>query len=380
MDDGTRATREGTRRYARRMIRQGIHPDHFRDDGRLTYSSVGLGTYLGNSDARTDRMVEAAVIRAVASGCNVIDTAINYRCQRGERAVGNALRAATEKGIVRRDEIIFSTKGGYLPFDGKPPVDPTLYFSETFLRNGLLAPNDIVAGCHAMTPSYIQDQMDRSRRNLGLSSIDIYYLHNPETQLQEVSRKEFLTRIRKVFVTLEDNVSQGKVGVYGAATWDGYRVPPTAKGHLSLSELVDAAKEIGGTAHHFRVIQLPYNLAMPEALAEPTQRVGSETVCLLEAADRLGVYVMTSAPLYQGRLSRKLPALLNDVFPGLQTDAQRAIQFVRSTPKLGTALVGMKTTSHVEENLNVAAISPAPVEQFMKLFSVPDGSLGTGEK
>lgn len=368
MTESRHATSSGTSGYAERMVQRGLDGGHFRSDDRWTYASIGMGTYLGDSDDKTDRKVRDAVLRALADGCNVIDTAINYRCQRSERIIGQALGEAVAGGIVRREEVIISTKGGYLPFDGESPADPTVYVQETFIRTGLLKEGDIVAKCHAMTPTFIQDQMARSLRNLALPCIDVYYLHNPETQLQEVTREEFRKRIRKAFLALEDGVSQGKIRVYGTATWDGYRVPPTARDHLSLEELVGIAQEIGGSNHHFRVVQLPYNLAMPEALTEPTQRVGLETVCLLEAADRLGIYVMASAPLYQGRLTRKLPPILEAIFPDLRTDAQRAIQFVRSTPKMGTALVGMKTTSHVEENLKVATVPPVAVEEFMKLF------------
>ena len=52
----------------------------------------------------------------------------------------------------------------------------------------------------------------------------------------------------------------------------------------------------------------------------------------------------------------------------LETDGQRALQFVRSTPGATTALVGMKQLNHVEENLKTARIPPAPWEQYSKLF------------
>jgi predicted aldo/keto reductase-like oxidoreductase len=89
----------------------------------------------------------------------------------------------------------------------------------------------------------------------------------------------------------------------------------------------------------------------------------------MEAAQRLGIYVMTSASIYQGQLARNLPAIIGDFLPGLETDAQRALQFVRSTPGVGTALVGMRTVAHVEENARVGRIPPLPWDQFQKLFN-----------
>jgi aryl-alcohol dehydrogenase-like predicted oxidoreductase len=52
----------------------------------------------------------------------------------------------------------------------------------------------------------------------------------------------------------------------------------------------------------------------------------------------------------------------------LNTDGQRALQFVRSTPGVTTALVGMKHIAHVDENLQTAKLPPASWEQYSKLF------------
>ncbi len=260
-----------------------------------------------------------------------------------------------------------ATKGGFIPFDGTLPVNRSAYLLETYIRPGILKPEEIVAGCHAMTPRYLGDQIERSRRNLGLETIDVYYLHNPETQLSEVSRTEFLGRLRAAFETLE-GACAGAIRWYGTATWNGYRQPPEAPDYLALEELVGVAQEVAGEQNHFRFVQLPLNLAMPEAFTQRNQPVGRERVSFLEAASHFGIYVMASASIYQGQLARRLPALLRDVFPGLETDAQRALQFVRSTPGLGTALAGMKRVAHVEENLGVARVPPARQEDYLRLY------------
>jgi aryl-alcohol dehydrogenase-like predicted oxidoreductase len=362
-----RATPEGTGAYRRRI--QACAPGHFRELAGLALSSLGLGTYLGEDDAGTDDLYRGAVARALELGVNVVDTAVNYRHQRSERAIGEALAAQIARGALRREEALLATKGGFIPFDGGMPRDVRQYFTDTYLRPGILGPGDVVAGCHAMTPRYLADQIERSRRNVGVETLDVYYLHNPEIQLTEVDRGEFLARIRAAFQLLESAVTEGKIGVYGTATWNGYRQPPTAREYLSLAELVAAAREVAGEGHHFRVIQLPYNLAMPEAFTLGNQAVDGDTVSLLEAARRLGIYVMTSASIYQGQLTRRLPAVLGRVLPGLETDAQRAIQFVRSTPGVGTALVGMKRVAHVEENARVATVAPVAWAEFQQLFS-----------
>src|SRR5712671_1673465 len=111
------ATPEGTHRYAERFNAR-VSPGHFHEAQGLMMSSIGLGTYLGEPDAATDEAYRATVVRAVELGVNVIDTAINYRFQRSERSIGQALRDLVSSGKARRDELIIATKAGYLTFDG----------------------------------------------------------------------------------------------------------------------------------------------------------------------------------------------------------------------------------------------------------------------
>ena len=81
---------------------------------------------------------------------------------------------------------------------------------------------------------------------------------------------------------------------------------------------------------------------------------------------------MSSASICQGRLTKGLPEWLGKLFKGLVTDAQRSLQFARSTPGLTTALVGMKRPAHVEDNMAVAKVPPAAVDDFLKLFEVDE--------
>ena len=366
MIDGI-ATFEGTERYASRIGGR-LPADHFRRLHGARSSSVGIGTYLGKEDGATDLQYQKSVIRALERGINVIDTAINYRFQRSERAIGAALEQAFGRGLVARDEVIVATKGGFIPFDGTMPRDPGVYFTDTYLRAGIVRPDDVV-GMHCMTPRYLDDQIDRSRKNLGLATLDLYYLHNPEAQLESVDRAEVMTRIRRAFEALEHAVSDGRIARYGVATWNAFRVDPGTPGYLSLEEVAAAAHDAGGADHHFKVIQAPYNLAMTEAFTRANQRVGAEIVTLVEAARRLGIYVMASASVHQGQLTRNLPPVVAQFLPGLDTDGQRALQFVRSTPGIGTALIGMKSVEHVEENARVTGVSPLPAVEFARLFT-----------
>jgi len=332
-------------------------------------SSIGLGTYLGHWDEHTDRSYQEAITRVIELGCNVIDSAINYRFQRSERAIGAALKESIEAGKASRDEIVVATKAGFFPFEDEPPRDARVWVLDNVINKGLAQAEDIVGGSHCMTPRYLEDQLARSLENLGLDAIDIYYIHNPESQLEAVPRDEFNKRLRAAFEALERAAGDGRIGCYGTATWNGYRQPSGSRGYLSLSEIVSIAREVGGEDHHFKAIQLPHNLAMPEAFTLENQSIDGEQLSLLIAADRLGITVMCSASMFQAKLAQNLPPFVGAALKGLDTDAQRAIQFVRSTPGVTTALVGMARRAHVDENMAVAAVPIATVEEFFGMFS-----------
>jgi aryl-alcohol dehydrogenase-like predicted oxidoreductase len=329
------ATEEGTSRYAAR------HPQ-FRRCGfyrtvlGLEVSSLGIGTYLGGLDEASDRAYTEALIAAGQSGINFFDTAINYRHQRSERCVGAALRE------LRRDEIVVCTKAGFLTPGAVPDS---------------LEPGDLAGGMHSVAPRFLEDQAQRSRENLGVETLDVFYLHNLETQLGFRTRDDFYDRVRRAFGHLERMVDDRLIRWYGAATWDGFR----QKDGLSLDRLAELATGEGGLAHHFRFIQLPFNLGMVEAFVDRPESV-------LEAAARLGISVVASSTLLQGRILEHIPEPVREQLPGLETDAQRAIQFTRSTPGVAVALVGMSRREHLEENLAVARVPPVSREDYLRLY------------
>jgi aryl-alcohol dehydrogenase-like predicted oxidoreductase len=360
------ATAEGTLRYAARFQAANASGNYREIRGGLVLSSIGIGTYLGEPDAATDKAYVSAIVAAVESGINVIDTAINYRLQRSERSVGTALAELFSKGVAR-DELMICTKAGFLTPDGAMPADPNSYFSSEFLEKGIFRVEDIAAGCHCMAPTYLADQLDRSRRNMGVQTIDVYYLHNPETQLSDVSREEFRHRIREAFLFLESAVTAQQIRSYGMATWNAFRDDPSAQSYLSLEEMVAIAKDVAGADHHFRFVQLPFNLAMPEALTRPTQMVAGKPLPMVQAARALGITLVTSAALLQGQLLKNMPPFVRAAL-SLDDPAQLALQFARSVPGLTTALVGMSKPAHVQENAKVMAVPPTSREQFMKLF------------
>jgi aryl-alcohol dehydrogenase-like predicted oxidoreductase len=367
MTPTNRATPEGTERYRARFADRAAK-NHFRQQHGLSLASIGIGTYLGNPDEATDLSYANAVTQAVQLGANVIDTAANYRFQRSERSIGQALRTLTNDQGFAREEIVICTKGGYLPFDGAPPRNMREYVIETFVEPGIASFEDIVGGSHCMTPPYLQNQLDQSLRNMGLECIDVYYIHNPESQLKHVSESEFYARLKLAFERLEKNRSEGKLAYYGVATWNGFRQPAESDGHHSLVRMVEAAREAGGEAHGFRFIQLPFNLAMSEALSVANEKLDGGSMSVLEAAQQLDVTVVASASMLQGRVAKGLSEEVRQPLGSLATDAQTAVQFVRSTPGITTALVGMSKVEHVEEILSLSEVEPVGPERLSQLF------------
>jgi aryl-alcohol dehydrogenase-like predicted oxidoreductase len=343
------ATAEGTARYAARFA-------SFRDAGfyrgaqSLTVSGIGLGSYLGNLDEATDQAYRGAAMAALRGGINVLDTSLNYRHQRSERSLGAAIGELTRAGELARDEFLICTKAGYL-VPGAIPMDQ-------------LAAEDIASGSHAITPGFLVDQLARSLDNLGVDTIDVFYLHNPESQFDAVSTGEVYRRIRAAFVELESQVQAGRIAFYGTATWSGFRTHDASADGLALTHLAEIARSIAGDGHHYRFIQLPLNLAMTEALTLTRESWNGRRVTTLEAAGELGITVIASASLLQGRLTRDLPAEVSVRLPGCESHAQRALQFARSAPGVTAALVGMSRAAHVAENLKVAALAPANLAQW----------------
>jgi len=107
---------------------------------------------------------------------------------------------------------------------------------------------------------------------------------------------------------------------------------------------------------------------MPEAFVLANQVVEKKNRSVLEAAARLGIAVMGSATLYQGRLAHDLPAFVGEAL-GMKTDSENAIQFSRSAPGITTSLIGMGQPEHVTANLKPGLLPPARIEDWKKLFT-----------
>lgn len=364
------ATSEKTKEYVSKFKNK-VANDFYTQGYNLYFSSIGIGTYLGHYDEETDNNYTESLKLAIKSGCNFIDTSINYRYQRSERAIGAGLTELLQLGLISRDNLIICTKVGYIPFDNSPPQsqeDAIDYFNKEF--SDILKPSDFVSGMHCIKPAYIKRQVENSLQNLQIKCIDIYYLHNPEQQLDKLSHRQFFTELENAFVAMEDLRNQGKIRYYGTATWNGYRLPENHKNYLSLEKIVNIARKIGGNDNGFKFIQLPLNLAMTEAVTLQNQRAGNKILPAVYAAKELGISVITSAPLLEKHLLDKIPIEIKNIIGNNLTPAQCALQFTRSCPNVSVTLVGMNNPYHVEENLALKQYPKLPKNAIENIVNI----------
>ena len=360
------ATRAATWDYRDRFT-DDFARTYFRAFGDCVVSSIGVGTYLGDPTDAADDDYRDAIVEAVESGVNVVDTAINYRCQRSERVVGRALADAD----VDREAVLVATKGGFVPFDGERPEDPGRYIREEYVDTGLVDPADLVRGQHCIAPAYVDDQLDRSLSNLGLDTIDLYYVHNPETQLAERSADEVYDALEATFERLEERAAAGDIRQYGVATWEAFRARQGDDQYLALGEVVEraraAADAAGNAATHLRAIQLPFNVFMADAFTVASHDTPDGAKSALWFANDAGLDVFTSASIMQGRLASEMPEGVAAELEG-ETRAQRAINFARSAPGVTSSLVGMGSPTHVAENVAAGTYEPLGAGAFDAVF------------
>jgi aryl-alcohol dehydrogenase-like predicted oxidoreductase len=359
------ATREATWNY-RDRFNDHFARTYFRGFAGTAVSSIGVGTYRGEATDEADERYLKALIDAVESGINVIDTARNYRHGRSEHVVGEAIRAAE----IEREAILLCSKAGFVAFESERPADPAGYVRDRYIDTGLAASNEIVKG-NCITPAFVSAQLDRSLSALGVGTIDMHYINNPETQLERFDHETVYDRLEDTFTMLEKRAAAGDIRHYGVASWECFRVPKSAPDYLSLPEIVRraraAAVRAGNTATHLRAIQLPFNIGMADAFTVESH-VGAEgPQSALWFAQNAGLNVFTSASIRQGSLASEMPENVANRIEG-DTLAQKAINFARSGPGITASVVGMGSPEHVRENIGAGMFKPLGASLFDDVF------------
>ncbi len=369
-----RASTRGTRAYAARFG-DALPRGHFSDFGaaRLKLSSLGIGTFPGAASDAVDAASASLIAEGLLGGINVIDTAVHYRYGRALGAVRAGLERAFSAGLTR-EQLFVAVKGGFVLCPDGPPTDFDAWFDAHCAARGLGTRDDL-NGMHLLTAPHIAWQLAHAREALGLETIDAFLVDQPEVQVARIGKEAMHRKLEAVFGVLEDAARRGWVGAYGVASFDSLRVETDAPLFQSLTSLIGLAERAAGEgrggaqppAHHLRVVQLPFNPAMTEGFTRFSQATGQGNVAsTLQAAYQLGLYVMTSHALGKGRFAREDPLAAG--VPGLANPAQRALQFARSTPGVGTALVGLHAPAQLADLLAVARVAPLARDAYVRLY------------
>lgn len=370
------AQAKGSRQYVE-VYGQDYAEGHYSDllRTRIRLSSIGIGTFPGAATPLVDAQVAQCVSRGLRAGINVIDTAAHYRYGRALDAVGRGIRDACEAGVPREGLFVIS-KGGFLTFEAGPPPDPRAWFEEHIAAKGLADVDDLANGIHVLSPAYIDHQIDLSRRRLGLETLDCFLIDQPEIHIPVIGKERLNEKLGAVFEVLERAVLDNRIRCYGISTFDGFRAETDAAIFQSLTSLLGwaekAAQSAAGEAqarHHFRIAMLPFNQVMLEGFTRFNVATGQGNVAsTLQAAHQLNIYIMASHTLLKGHLAQQSTDIVASTLAELPP-VQRAIQFNRSTPGLGTTLVGISQTAHLGDLTAVARMPPLDRKAFLGMFA-----------
>lgn len=364
------ATKEGTFGYLKKF---GTYSkDFYRFNGELFFPSLGIGTYKAEPYKEENYIINygEAIKTALRNGIHFIDTAINYRYQMSEREIGEALSEMIESGEIRREEVIIASKAGFIPLDFPFPENPYSWIQENMIATGLSTKEEIVIDQHCMTPAYLRWSCEQSLKNLSLETIDILFLHNPETQLGYVDAEMFYGRIEAAFVLFEELRGEGKIVAYGIASWNGFLYEEDHTEYISLAKVVEIARSVGGVDHGFKYLQSPFNMAKPHAYGYANQQSeDGRYYPLMNVCSQYGLSFFGSSPLLQKNLFKrafapKIGELMNT---SELNDVASALQFARSAGAI-TAIFGAVDPAHVTDNTILAYVPNASTEAMDTLM------------
>ncbi len=310
--EGTRlqgkATAGGTAQFAVRVVNNPAFPATaargytMLGGTNLTTSRLGFGGYRIESEDPEHR---DALVKALRSGWNLIDTSTNYTDGSSERLVGSVLSSLIKKGELKREEVIVVSKIGYVQ-------GANLKRAEAREGAGRPFPEMVKYGegvWHCIHPEFLAEQLALSLDRLGLETLDVCLLHNPEYFLSDAKqrrerdieqlRNRFYARIETAFGYLEGQVTAGRLLYYGVSSNTAV-LPHDDPEATSLGRMLDAAETAaraqGLASHHFRVLQVPMNLYESGAALVPNTGPDHRHTVLALAIEK-GIAVLVNRPL-----------------------------------------------------------------------------------
>jgi aryl-alcohol dehydrogenase-like predicted oxidoreductase len=411
------ANTDATAAYAKRIDVDFKGDFYNRTASGLTVSSIGIGTYKGADTDEADESWGEAIAAGLRGGINVIDAAIRYRRMRSEKRIGRVMRQLVKSGDIERSEIFLSSKAGLIGIpSGRDPDD---YIDREIVQHLNISESKIYRRIHCLEPAFFEHQLATSLENLGVETIDCYFVHNPELNTPIDGADATYARLRDIFELLEQAIADGRIGAYGIATWNGMRRKAGSAFRMDFERVLEIARQVGGPNHGFRYAEVPLSIGMPHTFNDRTGD-GRRTFQVL--ADQ-GVDVLTSASVYEGNIEKlfnlnrlhrlagvadsendlgtadvSLPISENSIAQlfevllaarqqGIDLKAElvslnhdmiqsiypAALNLVRSQPLVTSALVGMESSDFVRDHLTLARtakINAADSEAFLDALSL----------
>lgn len=376
------ANAKATREYAQDHEASGqAASGHYSEflRARIHLSSLGIGTFGGMASPQMDMQIAGVVAGGLMKGINVIDTGAHYRYGRSLAAVGAGIRMAMAQGVPREAMFLIS-KGGFLTWRGGPPDDFDAWFESEIVAQTLGDRDDLANNAHLLSPEYINYQLELSRHLMGVETLDAFLVDQPEIHIPRIGKEKTNQRLEAIFRVLERAVREKRLKYYGISTFSGLRVEtddPLFQSITSMLGLAErAAREAAGdpnARHHFRIVTMPFNPVMAEGFTRFNTATGQGNIASpVQAAHQLNVFVMGSHTLMKGHLAEQSLEGMAETMPCLANPAQRAMQFSRSTPGIGTALVGISQPEHLMDLLAVAGIAPMAKKIYLGMYRKAD--------
>jgi aryl-alcohol dehydrogenase-like predicted oxidoreductase len=262
---------------------------------------LGFGCYRIEEDNPSH---EAALRAYLEQGGNLIDTSANYTDGGSERTIGRIVRE------IDRSAVILVTKAGYIQGDNMRLAQSRKFPEVVKYGPGLW---------HCIHPEFLATQIERSRERMGVATLDIFLLHNPEYFLMACAKRgitaadheAFYRRIREAFAFLENQVAAGVIRFYGISS-NHFPLPADDPTHVSLARCLAQAESVTPN-HHFRVVQFPLNLLETGAVTE----INNDGLTPLEFCATHGLGTLANRPL-NAFARQRLVRLADFIPPGSQ--------------------------------------------------------------
>ncbi|MET3565949.1 L-glyceraldehyde 3-phosphate reductase [Leifsonia sp. 563] len=293
----------------------------YRRAGRsgLLLPPLSLGLWQNFGSTRSFETQRAIVLRAFDAGITHFDLANNYGPPPGaaEEVFGRILATDLK---AHRDEIVVSTKAGYLMWPGP-------------------------YGDHG-SRKYLLSSLDQSLTRLGLDYVDVFYHHRPDLE----------TPLEESMGALTTAVERGKA-LYPAIS------------NYGAERTTAAAALLSGSGTPLLLHQPRYSLfdRSPENdVLDAVEQAAAAAIVFSPLAQGLltdrylggvpeGSRAVTSAFLHESDLTEDVLArvrALNDIAAGRgQTLAQLALQWVLRNPVVVSAIIGASSVQQLEQNL-----------------------------